>query len=179
MRYLVASDIHGSATGAKIIAEKFKKLKCNKILLLGDILYHGPRNPFPDGYSPKDVCDILNPLAENIIAVKGNCDAEVDQMVLDFKLNDAVSLELEGKTIFCTHGQNISEEMPAKFAEGTVVLYGHYHKVRSSKIDGTTYINVGSIALPKEQSPKCYGVLDGIGIKIYDINDNLFAEYKF
>lgn len=179
MKYLVASDIHGSSLGAKVIAEKFEKQKCDKILLLGDILYHGPRNPFPDEYAPQKVCEILNPLSEKIIAVKGNCDAEVDQMVLNFALNDAVSLELGGKTIFCTHGQNISEEAPSSFAKGTVVLYGHFHKIRRKEIDGATYINIGSIALPKENTPKCYGVLDESGIKIFDVNDSLFADYKF
>lgn len=179
MKYLVASDIHGSAIGAKIIAEKFKKFSCNKILLLGDILYHGPRNPFPDEYNPQEVCKTLNPLAKNIVAVKGNCDAEVDQMVLDFPLSDSVTLDLNGKSVFCTHGQHISEEKPAKISEGTIVLYGHFHKIRKSVIDGVTYINIGSIALPKPQMPKCFGVLDESGIIVYDENDNVFAEYIF
>ena len=100
MKYLIVSDIHGSVNSANIIKEKFEILKCDKILLLGDILYHGPRNDLPNNYAPKQVISVLNPLKEYIIAVRGNCDAEVDQMVLDFKINEDYSFNYNDKHIY-------------------------------------------------------------------------------
>ncbi len=179
MKYLVASDIHGSALGAEKIIEKFTQNKCDKIILLGDILYHGPRNPLPDEYNPQKVTEILNKFSEKIIAVKGNCDAEVDQMVLNFNLNESALLQINNRTIFCTHGGHINPERPAKLAKNTIVLYGHFHKVCKNLIDDVTYINVGSISLPKGGTPKCYGILDEKGIKIFDLEDKIFEVFDF
>ncbi len=176
MKFLIVSDIHGSADSAKILAEKFEKTGADKIILLGDLLYFGPRNGLPENYDPKEVINILNSLADKIVAVKGNCDAEIDQMVLDFKIAESAYVVVGGKTYFCTHGHHISHESPANFAEGTTVLYGHFHISRKTVISGVTYLNIGSITKPKHDSKKCYGVLDENGVKVYDLDDNLILE---
>ena len=112
MKYLIVSDIHGSIDSANIIKEKFLTLKCDKILLLGDILYHGPRNDLPANYAPKQVINVLNSLKDYIIAVRGNCDAEVDQMVLDFKINEDYYFEYNSYTIYLTHGHHVNYLSP-------------------------------------------------------------------
>lgn len=175
MKYLIASDIHGSEESAKIIVEKFKNLKADKIILLGDILYHGPRNDLPVYYNPKKVFEILNQYADKIIAVRGNCDAEVDQMVLDFKLNENFELTESGVDYFLTHGHKISAESPAKLKAGTVVLYGHTHIIQKNVISDVIYLNIGSITIPKQNTARCYAVLDESGVKIFDFNDNLIT----
>ena len=172
MKYLIVSDIHGSVNSANIIKEKFETLKCDKILLLGDILYHGPRNDLPLNYNPKKVISILNPLADKIIAVRGNCDAEVDQMVLDFKINDDYKL---GK-YYLTHGHHVNYEKPIKLETGSIVLHGHTHIIRKDVVEGVTYVNIGSITLPKNNTKRCYGLLDEEGIKVFDLDDNLLLN---
>lgn len=176
MKYLVMTDIHGSRNSAEILKEKFERSGADKILLLGDLLYFGPRNTMLDDYEPKSVIDILNSFADKIVAVRGNCDAEVDQMVLDFELNESVVIELQDRSYFCTHGHHISHEAPGKLAKGTVVLYGHFHKTRVTEIDGVTYFNIASITYPKGDSVKCYGILDESGISVFDLDDNLIIK---
>ncbi len=178
MKYLVASDIHGSAAAAKQIIYAFEQHKCDKLLLLGDFLYHGPKNKFPDEYNPQQVAETLNSVAKNIIAIKGNCDAEVDQMLLHFPLNDSAIIELGKKTIFCTHGQHVNPDKPLEnLADGTVVLYGHFHNIKQTMVGAVNYINIGSCALPKHDTVKCYAVLDENKIEIYDFNDNLVNTF--
>lgn len=179
MKYLIATDIHGSSISAKIIKEKFEKLGANKLVLLGDILYHGARNDLPEGYAPKEVTEILNSLADKIIAVRGNCDSEVDQMVLNFMINENAAIDIGGKFVFLTHGHHVNPEVPAKLANGSIVLYGHFHVTKKTVVDGVTYINVASITLPKNGCEKCYGILDEKGVQIFNLNDQLILEEKF
>lgn len=179
MKYLVVSDIHGSLNGAKAIVEKMQKTGADKAVILGDILYHGPRNALPEDYNPMEVSEILNKISEKIIAIKGNCDAEVDQMILNFNLNDSAFLMLNNKEVLLTHGQNINPEKPAKISEGGVILYGHFHKISKNVINNVIYINVGSIGIPKGGTVKCYSILDENGIKFYDLSDNLIEEFSF
>lgn len=179
MKYLVASDIHGSLEGALAIAEKIEKKMADKVILLGDILYHGPRNPLPEDYNPMKVAENLNKISEKIIAVKGNCDSEVDQMVLNFMLNDSAIVEVGKKSIFLTHGQHVSPEKPAKVSENTVVLYGHFHKICKNIVENITYINVGSIGIPKDGTVKCYSILDENGLNVYDLKDKLVESFEF
>lgn len=179
MKFLVASDIHGSAEGARAIAEKFVKTGADKIIILGDILYHGPRNAIPETYNPIEVAQVLNEISKNIIAIKGNCDAEVDQMVLNFSLSDSAIIMLNNREVLLTHGQHINPEKPAKIADGAVVLYGHFHKISKNIINNVVYINVGSIAIPKGETVKCYSLLDENGINFYDLNDNLIKNFDF
>lgn len=171
MKYLIASDIHGDARSAEIIIEKFNENNCDKIILLGDILYHGPRNELPEHYEPKKVIEILNAVSDKIVAVRGNCDAEVDQMVLNFELKDFQEIELAGKKYYLTHGHHVSAQTPAKLKSGTTVLHGHTHVIKKDLIDGVTYVNIGSITLPKQNTPKCYALLDECGVKVFDLND--------
>lgn len=178
MKYLIATDIHGSEASAKIILEKKKEFDCDKIILLGDILYHGPRNDLPESYNPKKVIELLNSEAKNIIAVKGNCDAEVDQMVLDFKLEDERIIKIKNKEYFLTHGQHTNADKPKKLKKGTVVLHGHTHIIKKTEINGVVYLNIGSITLPKQDHPKCFAVLDDAGVQIYDLKNELVLSYN-
>ena len=143
----------------------------DKIILLGDILYHGPRNDLPEDYSPKKVIEILNLISDKIIAVRGNCDAEVDQMVLNFEIKDNRIIEENGVKYYLTHGHHVSAENPAALESGTVVLHGHTHIIKKDVVDGVTYINIGSITLPKNSTPKCYAILNESGVKVYDLED--------
>ncbi len=176
MKYLIASDIHGDRLSAEIIEEKFKRNDCDKIILLGDVLYHGPRNDLPENYNPKKVIEILNALSDKIVAVRGNCDAEVDQMVLKFELKESEMVEVSGKNYFLTHGHHVSASEPAALEEGTTVLHGHTHIIQKDVVNGVTYLNIGSITLPKNGTPKCYAILDADGVKVYDLDDK---EVKF
>ena len=171
MKYLIVSDIHGSIDSANIIKEKFLTLKCDKILLLGDILYHGPRNDLPNNYTPKQVINVLNSLKDYIIAVRGNCDAEVDQMVLDFKINQDYSLKYNSYNIYLTHGHHVNYLSPKSFEDKTIIIHGHTHIIRKDEVDNNTYVNIGSITLPKENTARCYAILENNSIVVYDIND--------
>lgn len=171
MKYLIVTDIHGSRNSTEILLKKFKQSGADKILILGDTLYHGPRNALLDDYDPKFVMEALNNLAENIVAVRGNCDAEVDQMVLNFMLNESVIIEINGKSYFCTHGHKINPESPAKIARGSVVLYGHFHVTKVTNQNEVTYLNIASITYPKGDSCSCYGILDESGVAVYDLED--------
>lgn len=173
MKYLVISDIHGSQESAEIAIEKFKKLNCDKIIILGDILYHGPRNDLPSHYNPKEVIKILNAYADKIIAVRGNCDADVDQMVLKFKFSRNVSLLVANKKYFLTHGHLINAQNPKIFDEETIVIHGHTHVNKKNIVNGDIYYNLGSITMPKENSARSYGILNDEGFFVYDLDDNL------
>lgn len=174
MRYLFVSDIHGSYESAQIIIDKFNKHNCDFIYLLGDILYHGPRNDLPEHYNPKKVVEILNEYAENIIAIKGNCDAEVDQMVLDFEFYEHYVMGVELIDYLLTHGHHLNEVI---LDDEKVIIYGHTHIIEKYQKDGRTYINLGSITLPKQNTKRCYGILEGKRFAIYDIDDNLLLEH--
>lgn len=151
MKYIIASDIHGSFTYAEKLINVFNEEKADKLILLGDILYHGPRNDLPDGYAPKKVFALLNEYKNNIICVRGNCDAEVDQMVLEFPIMaDYVVLENGNNAIFVTHGHVYNEDNLPKLNKGDVILHGHTHLVVCKNLGDVTYINPGSIALPKD-----------------------------
>ena len=128
MKYMFASDIHGSAYYCKRMLEVFQKSGAKRLILLGDILYHGPRNELPKEYDPKQVFGMLNENKEHIYAVRGNCDAEIDQMVLEFPiLADYALLELNGKTIYATHGHVYHEEALPPMQPGDILIHGHTH----------------------------------------------------
>ncbi len=177
MKYLVVSDIHGSIDSAEILIEKFLANKCDKILLLGDILYHGPRNDLPNKYAPKQVITLLNQYQDKIIAIKGNCDAEVDEMVLSFKIKKDHTLTIKGKKIYLTHGHHINHLSPTD-KKVDVILHGHTHINKVDKVNNQTYVNIGSITLPKENSKRCYGILENNVISIYSIDDKLIISEK-
>lgn len=153
MKLFIASDIHGSAFYCQKMLDAYKNENADKLVLLGDILYHGPRNNLPEGYNPKQVIEILNPLAEEILCVRGNCDTEVDQMVLQFPvLSDNALILADGITLLAAHGH---KETP-KMAKGTILLNGHTHVPAFEKNDGYIRINPGSVSIPKENSEHGY-----------------------
>lgn len=161
MRFLIASDLHGSSSNALFLVNKFKDLNCDKMILLGDILYHGPRNDLPDGYNPKKVIEILNNMAEKIICVRGNCEAEVDQMVLSFPVMSEYSvINIDGLEIFATHGHKINPENPPKLSDGALLLNGHTHIPVFKEINGFYFANPGSVSIPKENSERGYIILE-------------------
>ncbi len=180
MKYLVVSDIHGALSGADCI-EKLEKIhETDAILLLGDVLYHGPRNDLPEDYAPKDVISIISPMKNRIIAVRGNCDAEVDQMVLGFPLNADYNELFVGKhKVFMTHGHVYSPKNMPELGKGTIFLSGHTHLPTAEEKDGIYMLNPGSISLPKGGHPHTYGVLDKKGFTIYTLDQKEYMHISF
>lgn len=162
MKYIIASDIHGSAHWCDELMKIFHRENADKLILLGDLLYHGPRNPLPDGHNPQKVFATLNAVKDKIIAVRGNCDSEVDQMVLEFPcLADYAILAHGEKTIFITHGHLFNAENPPLLQAGDLLLNGHFHEPCHKLLpNGSFYINDGSVALPKANTPHSCLLLD-------------------
>lgn len=160
--YMIASDLHGSAVYTRQLLEAFRDSGAARLILLGDLLYHGPRNPLPAGYAPAEVAELLNPLADKIVAVRGNCDAEVDQMVLRFPMMaDYALLEVDGHRLFLTHGHLYNTENPPRLMRGDVLLHGHTHVPAClHHPGGWWYLNPGSVTLPKEDSRRGYMLLE-------------------
>ena len=165
MKYIIASDIHGSAAWCKDLITAFENEGADKLILLGDLLYHGPRNDFPDEYSPKQVFAMLNAMKDKILCVRGNCDSEVDQMVLEFPIMaDYAVLSHGEKTLFLTHGHLFNADMPPLLKAGDVLFNGHFHTPENRVLEnGATYANCGSVSLPKEGFPHSYILIeDGV-----------------
>lgn len=161
MKLLIASDIHGSEYYCEKLLERFKAEKADKILLLGDILYHGPRNDLPRGYAPKAVIAMLNPLKNLLLCVRGNCDTEVDQMVLDFPITaDYAWLNIDGLNIYLAHGHKFGEDNPPPIADGDILICGHTHIPKCVQKDGYIYMNPGSVSIPKEGSEHSYMIYE-------------------
>ena len=170
MKLMIASDIHGSEYYCKKMLDEFKNHHADKLLLLGDILYHGPRNDLPYGYNPKGVIALLNPLKDKILCVRGNCDTEVDQMVLDFPiLADYAYLYIDGKTIFATHGHKFHCENPPSLNKGDILLNGHTHIPANENKGDFIYINPGSISIPKNNSDHSYIIMENGEFKFFAI----------
>ena len=162
MKLMIASDIHGSAFFCKKLIEAYQREKADKLLILGDILYHGPRNDLPLDYNPKEVIAILNPMKQELLCVRGNCDTEVDQMVLEFPiLADYCFLKLDGHTIFATHGHVHNPKNLPMLKEGDILLNGHTHIPANQDMGTYTYMNPGSVSIPKEGSAHGYMIYDG------------------
>ena len=177
MKLMIASDIHGSAYYCKKITEAFEREKADKLLLLGDILYHGPRNALPKDYSPKDVAAMLNAMKNKIICVKGNCDCDVDQMVLDFPIMAPYCIiAFENRIIFATHGDKFNVDNPPALNNGDVLLYGHFHVPACEEKDSYIYMNPGSVSIPKENSKNSYMVTDGDYFAWKDTDSNVYME---
>lgn len=158
MKLMIASDIHGSAYYCKKLIDSYKSEKADKLLLLGDILYHGPRNDLPREYAPKDVISMLNAMKDKILCVRGNCDTEVDQMVLEFPcMADYAVLVLDSQTVYATHGHIYNESKLPPITSGDVLLYGHTHIPKCEKHDSFTVMNPGSVSIPKDGS--CNGCM--------------------
>ena len=156
-KLMIASDIHGSARWCGTLLDRFEKEKADRLLLLGDILYHGPRNHLPDEYAPQKVMAMLNAVREKLLCVRGNCDGEVDQMVLEFPIMaEYAVLLLEERTVYATHGHHYNEQKPLPSASGSVLLYGHTHVPVCVPHEGFVAMNPGSVSLPKQDSSHGY-----------------------
>ena len=156
MKLLIASDIHGSAYWCRKLLEVYQQEQPDKLVLLGDILYHGPRNDLPREYAPKAVISMLSPLAEKILCVRGNCEAEVDQMVLPFPCMAPYSqLLVEDKTFYLTHGHHENPRNLPRLNPGDVFLSGHTHVKEDIQVEGVRCLNPGSVSIPKDGSHSC------------------------
>lgn len=163
MNLIIASDIHGSALYCRRLREAFAREKGERLLLLGDLLYHGPRNDLPEGYAPKQTAAYLNALKNRVLAVRGNCEAEVDQMMLNFPvLADYALIALEDRLIFATHGHHFNLEHLPPLAPGDILLCGHTHVPAWTAFGkNNLYFNPGSVSIPKQQSPRGYIQING------------------
>lgn len=164
MKLMFASDIHGSAKYAEIMRDIYASEKAEKLILLGDLLYHGPRNDLPENYAPKEVIAILNSMKSEILVVRGNCDAEVDQMVLEFPIMaDYAILWLDGHMVFITHGHVFNEDAMPALGKGDILIHGHTHLRVAANRGDYFFFNPGSISLPKGDGVHSYMIYeDGV-----------------
>lgn len=179
MKIFVASDIHGSAYYCREMLKAYEREQADRMLLLGDVLYHGPRNDLPRGYAPKEVIAMLNERKNEIYAVRGNCEAEVDQMVLQFPvLADYCLLPLKKKVIYATHGHVYNEGNLPPMKEGDVLLHGHTHVLKAEEREGYILLNPGSVSIPKEGNVPSYGILQDGRFEIKDLQGNVIKSLK-
>lgn len=180
MKYFVISDIHGCITYLEKAINIYKESDCNKILLLGDLLNHGPRNPMFDEYNPEKVSNLLNKYKKEIIAVRGNCDSEVDEMVLDFKMmNDYAYLVINKQEIYVTHGHLENNLNNLDLNDNVAYIHGHFHVPRAEKINNNYILNPGSITYPKDGYKHSFGILEEKSFKVYDLDKNIIKEIEF
>ena len=177
MKYMIASDIHGSAFYCRKLLEAFEASGANRLVLLGDILYHRPRNDLPKEYAPKEVLAMLNGCKDRIYCVRGNCDTEVDQMVLEFPvMADYALLVIDGITIYATHGHVYHENHLPPMQKGDVLLHGHTHVLRADQCGDITILNPGSVSIPKEGNPPTYAILEDGVFRILDFEGRVIKE---
>lgn len=173
MKIMVASDIHGSAYYCQKMTEAYKNSGAQKLLLLGDILYHGPRNDLSKEYAPKKVIEMLNNISDEILCVRGNCDSEVDQMVLKFNIMAEYAIIYDGeRMIFATHGHKFNKDNLPSLKKGDILLHGHTHIPVNESIDGITVMNPGSVSIPKENSWHGYMIIENGTYTWYDFDGN-------
>ena len=179
MKLMFASDIHGDFACAEATLGKFRAEGAEKLILLGDLLYHGPRNDLPAGYAPKKVIALLNENKNDLVCVRGNCDTEVDQMVLEFPiLADYMLIFERGRRFFITHGHHYNTTTPPLLANGDVLIHGHTHVLTATPFgDGLTYLNPGSVSLPKENNPPSYMIYEDGKFAIKDFEGNVLASH--
>ena len=177
MKYMFASDIHGSAWYCARMLDIYKKSKAERLILLGDILYHGPRNDLPREYAPKEVIAMLNPLKDQIYAIRGNCDTEVDQMVLEFPiLADYALLVLNGKTFYATHGHVYNQDHLPPVKAGDILIHGHTHLLKAERVGDITVLNPGSVSIPKGGNPHSYAMLEDEVFTIRSLDGEIITQ---
>ena len=178
MKWMIASDLHGSYFYAQQMQQAFAREHADRLLLLGDLLYHGPRNDLPEGYAPKQVIPLLNSLKPYLLCVRGNCDAEVDQMVLEFPiLADYAVLPVGDRLVYATHGHvhNLNNLPP--LAPGDILLHGHTHIPAWTAFgEGNLYFNPGSLSIPKEHSAHSYMTLEGRTFQWKTLDGEVYHE---
>jgi putative phosphoesterase len=177
MRLMIASDIHGSAYYCEKMIKAYEEEKADKLLLLGDILYHGPRNDLPRDYNPKQVITMLNKIAMEILCVKGNCESEVDQMVLEFPvMAEYCILYLDSRMLFATHGHKWNEANLPQLKASDILLGGHTHVPKYEKQGNFIYMNPGSVSIPKEDSANGYMIMEDMKFMWKDFEGNCYNE---
>lgn len=178
MKVLVLSDIHGSGYYADKINEINKKENPEKIIILGDIYYHGPRNELSQEYNPMKVAQVLNSLKDKLLVVKGNCDAEVDEMISEFKFNEHLLININDKNFYFTHGHKYNiEKIP--YDDFDILIYGHIHQGFIQEKEGYIFANPGSISLPKCNTEHSYIILDENKIILKNAEGNILQEYQY
>lgn len=179
MKILIASDIHGSALYCRKLIEEYEREKADRLFLLGDILYHGPRNDLPDEYAPKKVIEMLNEKKDEIFCVRGNCDTEVDQMVLKFPiLADYAVLSVGDRLVYATHGHVFNETNLPPLKKGDILLNGHTHVPKCTEHESFVYMNPGSVSIPKENSARGYIILENGVFTWKSLDGETIMTYK-
>ena len=180
MKLMFASDIHGDFDCAEAMFDAYQREKANKLVLLGDLLYHGPRNDLPAGYAPKKVIELLNKQKKHLVCVRGNCDTEVDQMVLEFPiLADYMMIFERGRRFFITHGHHYNTATPPMLDAGDVLIHGHTHVLTVTPFgEGLVYLNPGSVSLPKEGNPKSYMIYENGTFTIKGFDQGTLKTYN-
>lgn len=178
MKIMIASDIHGAAGFCEQMLAAYDREQAEKLLLLGDILYHGPRNDLPEKYAPKEVIDMLNARKEELLCVRGNCDTDVDQMVLEFPIMAEYCILYEkGRMIFVTHGHIFNEQKLPMLKKGDILLHGHTHVPVCKETENYIYLNPGSVSIPKEESWHGYMMLENGAFTWKDLDGNVKQEF--
>ncbi len=178
MKYMIASDIHGSYYYANKVADAYAEEHAHRLVLLGDLLYHGPRNPLPKEYSPEKVFHLLNSIKEHILCVRGNCDSEVDQMVLEFPIMaDYMLLSVDGLSVFATHGHIYNTSNPPLIGQQDFLLNGHVHVPAAKDTGKFVYLNPGSAALPHEGYPHSYMIYHNGVFTVKDFAGDSILQY--
>ena len=178
MKWYVVSDIHGSSKNLKKVLEYFDQ-DGDYLVVLGDILYHGPRNNIPESYEPKVVAKMLNERKTKVLALRGNCDGEVDQMMLEFPItSDYLIMPFDGYKIFMTHGHLYDTNELPWLDLNDAVLFGHIHIPLAEKINGRITLNPGSISIPKMNNVPSFGVLENNEFKVLDLDGNVLKSYN-
>ena len=177
MKFLIASDIHGSAYYVKKILAVMEKEKAETLVLLGDIYNHGPRNPLPEEYNPGEVATLLNAIKEKLIVVKGNCDSEVDKMISEFDFFENTVIVSGNKSVFLTHGHVYNKDAMPKTSFDAVV-YGHFHTGFIERVGSSVVANAGSVSLPKNGTPNSYLVLENTELILKDLDGQVVKSLK-
>ena len=179
MKWLIASDIHGSALCCGELIKAFGREGADRLLLLGDLLYHGPRNGLPEGYAPKEVIAMLSEFKDRIFCVRGNCEAEVDQMVLEFPILAEYGFWYEkGHMIFLTHGHVFNEKNLPMLKKGDILLHGHTHVPACREHEDYVYMNPGSVSIPKEGSAHSYMICEDGKFIWKNLDKEAYREYQ-
>ena len=179
MKLMFASDIHGSAYYCEKMLECYRREKAERLWILGDILYHGPRNDLPKEYAPKKVIAMLNDIKEEICAVRGNCDTEVDQMVLEFPiLADYSLLAADGLRLYATHGHVYNEQHMPPLMAGDILIHGHTHIYEIKKTGEHVILNPGSVSIPKGGNPPTYGILEDRAFSVRDLDGQILKSIE-
>lgn len=174
MKLMIASDLHGSVHYCRLLLNAFRMEQADRLILLGDLLYHGPRNPLPLEYDTQTVAAMLNEVADKLLCVRGNCDADVDQLVLNFPiLAENAWISADGATMFATHGHNLGPDNIPPLQPGSYLLCGHIHLPVCQKLNQLAYLNPGSTSLPKEGMPHSYMLFESGTFSWYDLETGI------